>query len=304
MDHRKLAEAIWPDVKIIGMTGSDGAESFLQAVQKTGPSPGRTLTIRMIGIRADVPEISAEDKRRMRMTDDPPGRIRYYTKQLEKVRSAGNSPYIPLVEDFRILLAQSLQTYMICIRTEPFERIDYQSMDEKQIMKMGSDLCRVFEIYRELQIMDLRVHPRLVYMNRQGRYKLDCAGLFAEAFPSLLPSESFQAPESLPEEFDRKNRKAAEQTDVYALGLLMYWAANGCRMPFSAAKQIMTQKDREEAFARRISGEAVPPIEGISDDLNRLLQKACDYEPGGRYENVEKMRKAIERTADQPAGSS
>ena len=304
MNHMELAEAIWPDAEIIGLTGSGEAGSVFQAVQKTGSSPGRMLAIRMIGVRADPQDGTAEDQKERGMTDDLPGRIRRYTSQLEKMRAMGNSPYTPLVEDFRILQAQGLQTYIICILTEPFERIDYQSMDEKQIAQMGSDLCRTLEIYRELQMTEMCIHPRLAYINGQGRYMLDCAGLFTETFTSLPPSESFQAPESLLEGFDRENRKAAEQTDVYALGLMMYWAANGCRMPFSAEKQIMTQKDREEAFARRISGEAVPPIEGISDALNQLLLKACDYEPGGRYESMEKMRQAAEHAAAQLTGSS
>ena len=53
-------------------------------------------------------------------------------------------------------------------------------------------------------------------------------GVQAEGAEGVLYTAADFTP-ALLEGFDRENRKAAEQTDVYALGLMMYWAANGCR---------------------------------------------------------------------------
>ncbi|MCL1853914.1 MAG: hypothetical protein FWF88_12995, partial [Peptococcaceae bacterium] len=63
-------------------------------------------------------------------------------------------------------------------------------------------------------------------------------------------------------------------------------------------------RHRELALQRRLSGEAMPPIQGLDPGLNALVLKACAYDPRQRFESPTDMREALEAAASRQGASS
>ena len=71
--------------------------------------------------------------------------------------------------------------------------------------------------------------------------------------------------------------------DVYSLGMVMYWLLNDRRLPFvDAGGSVPSSETMEKAQHRRFSGEELPPPKRGSEDLQRIIRKACAFRPADR----------------------
>ena len=83
--------------------------------------------------------------------------------------------------------------------------------------------------------------------------------------------------------------------DLYSLGLVLYRLFNGNRTPFlPPAPQPITHSAREQALARRIGGDPLPPPSDADEHLSAIILKACAYDPKGRYSSPSELRQALE----------
>jgi serine/threonine protein kinase len=78
------------------------------------------------------------------------------------------------------------------------------------------------------------------------------------------------------------------RADICSLGLTMYCLLNGGKPPFFG------EGDDYNAISRRVNGEKIPPIRGMSAGLNAIILKACAFEPDSRYKTAREMRGALE----------
>ena len=82
---------------------------------------------------------------------------------------------------------------------------------------------------------------------------------------------------------------------ISILGIVLYRLTNHNRLPFvNLSKQLITYHDKEEALARRMSGEAFLPPDEADDLLSSVIMKACAYEPENRYQTAEDMLRDLE----------
>ena len=72
--------------------------------------------------------------------------------------------------------------------------------------------------------------------------------------------------------------------DLYSLGLVLYRFMNRGRLPFlPPAPRPITFQDRENALARRMKGEPLPPPRDADPALAEVILKACAYRPENRF---------------------
>jgi len=176
--------------------------------------------------------------------------------------------------------------------------IDHTSehnMDEKEVIKLGIDICKALEFCRKYDIIHRDIKPENIFIAPSGDYKLGDFGIAktvekAQIGLSRKGTYIYMAPEVY------AGDAYGETVDIYSLGVVMYKLLNNNRAPFMPAfPKPMTYDDREEAFSRRVNGEKIPLPENGSEELKNAVMKACSFDVEERYASAFEMRKALER---------
>lgn len=74
--------------------------------------------------------------------------------------------------------------------------------------------------------------------------------------------------------------------DVYSLGLILYYAVSGARLPFS-------KSGADGARQRRMNGEAINPPKAAGRRLSEIIARATAFQTGDRYQSVEELKAAL-----------
>lgn len=203
---------------------------------------------------------------------------------MENLKGASN---IVSIDDYRIIERENEIGWDIFIRMElltPFDVvINSPDFSVAEIIKMGIDICSALEVCEYNNIVHRDIKPDNIFISKYGEYKLGDFGISrqldkTQANMSRKGTLNFMAPEVY------KGESYGSSVDTYSLGLVMYKLLNKNRLPFiDSDKQNLKYNERQEAFERRIRGEKLPLISGVSNSINYILQKACAFNPDERY---------------------
>lgn len=182
--------------------------------------------------------------------------------------------------------------YDVFIRMElltPFPKwAGERSVSEIEVARMGRDVARALAACEQKGIVHRDVKPANIMVDDYGTFKLGDFGiarsLDGTRTATSIGTEDYMAPEvSLGQEYGRT-------VDIYSLGLVMYWALNGYRLPFMQEGSL----DASGSRVRRLRGDAVPAPTGCSPDLARIVLKACAYRPQDRYQYANEIVSDLE----------
>lgn len=133
-------------------------------------------------------------------------------------------------------------------------------------------------------VAHLDIQPNNIFFNQVGQVVL---GDFNSAlFLNELSNEkrkrgtlSFMAPEVY------RKGECSIASDIYSLGVLMYWLFNNGEIP-------LLPEDKDEiAIYKGFSGTVFPELKMISEnmkiELEQILNRACAYEKSERYSSIE-----------------
>lgn len=123
---------------------------------------------------------------------------------------------------------------------------------------------------------------------QEGNFKL---GGFEE-LPSMVSdlvmgAAPYQAPEVV------HGEKYDHTSDIYSLGIILYWLLNHRRMPFINGEEKLTPYVRNKALEMRYRGELLPAPEYGTEELKKIVLKACAYRPENRYSYAEEFYYAL-----------
>ena len=176
------------------------------------------------------------------------------------------------------------------------EDAKFLSVDET--LKLGKDMCSALEVCEKKRIIHRDIKIDNIFISEDGDYKLGDFGIARqlEATQGEMSKKGtlmYMAPEVF------KGEKYDRTADIYSLGIVLYRLLNKNRAPFFPDyPQTIKFTDKEEANNRRLNGDIVPSIAGLSDELNTVLRKACAYNPRDRYQSASDFKAALERIAD------
>ena len=169
-------------------------------------------------------------------------------------------------------------------------------MTEREVIRLGIDICNALDLCEEKHIIHRDIKPANIFVNdktpRHVFYKPGDFGV-ARNLASLTQGLSkkgtpnYMAPEVV------NGKPYDHRADIYSLGITLYRLLNGNRLPLVAASDI-TPTMRENAVARRLGGEKLPPPENASRGLTKAVLKACEYRPEDRYDSAREMKQALE----------
>lgn len=163
-----------------------------------------------------------------------------------------------------------------------------QTLDEKEILKIGSQIANALISCHELGIIHRDIKPDNIFRNSFGNYLLGDFGISkmlsnSSSTQTKAGTESYGAPEQFIGSYDSR-------VDIYSLGISLYELANRNRLPF--AKTSFAGVDE---ITRRLSGEKIPLPENVSKECGEIILKACEFKLEDRYADAAEMKKAIDR---------
>ena len=201
-------------------------------------------------------------------------------------------------EDLRVLEHPDGIGWDILIRMELLHLLlpyVYQHpMARRDIIRLGIDICKALELCQRYNIIHRDIKPENIFISDNGDYKLGDFGIARtiERTTSGLSKKgtySYMAPEVY------AGREYGFSVDTYSLGLVLYRMLNKNRGPFlPQPPEAITFSSREQALARRMSGEPLPsPFYG-EGRLGEIVLKACAFDPKDRYSSPQQLRQELE----------
>lgn len=184
----------------------------------------------------------------------------------QQMQAAANSDNVVKVNDVQIVKKDQLR-WEIQIRTEaltPFRAINFGTeVKVGAIAKLAADLCDGAAVLRGMQLGVDGISLDDIYMDAQGHYKL---GVFADTQSGATGEEYFQAPEV------QTNGFVDAKSDVYAIGMIMYYLLNDKQMP---------------------QADTMNPPRNAPAQLARMIACACAQTPSSRFATTEQFKNAI-----------
>lgn len=229
----------------------------------------------------------------------------YYQGMIEEIVSEisimsklrGNSNIVSY-EDHKVVELENEFGWNIFIRMEMltplYTYIKDHPMSEKDVVKLGIDICRALEVCQHFSIIHRDIKPENIFVSSQGTFKLGDFGIAkqldkATQALSKKGTYTYMAPEVYREE------PYGATVDTYSLGIVLYRFLNDGRTPFMPpADQPIRFQDKDRATAKRMLGEPLPPPSGAQPALSDIILKACAFAPEDRYSNARDMRLALE----------
>ena len=90
------------------------------------------------------------------------------------------------------------------------------------------------------------------------------------------------------------NGTGGPATDVYTVGLLLYAACSGGRLPFLPESGTPDDESRAAAASKRLKGEALPAPKGAGEELAQIILRAAAYREEERWPDIASLRSALE----------
>lgn len=163
------------------------------------------------------------------------------------------------------------------------------------VIQMWLDIANALKYCDEQNIIHRDIKPANILISKDGRYKLSDFGTARklqqqdENMMTMAGTKSYMAPEVL------KSEKYDKRADYYSLGYVIYYFLNRRRHVFLPPyPQEINEEDDALAEKKRINGEKIPEIRGVSKEINNTLRKSMAYRPANRYKNAAELYRAIE----------
>lgn len=165
---------------------------------------------------------------------------------------------------------------------------------EALVIQLGKSMASALALCEKKGILHRDIKPENVFYSPSGEFKLGDFGVAKlirrSGFGTTIGTFDYMAPEVY------SNRPYGPSADLYSLGVLLYWAMNGRRIPFlPEGVDIPTAAQKEQAWKRRMDGEAIPLPACGSPELVQIVMTACAYHPGDRYPSAAHLLQALQR---------
>lgn len=212
-------------------------------------------------------------------------------------RLKGNR-FVVNCEDYAIITRQKSFGWDILIRMELLnplvKRLDHQEMEEREVLRLGIDLCHAIEGCENANIIHRDIKPENIFVSDYGEYKLGDFGIArtierTTGNMSKKGTYTYMAPEIY------QGKAYGRNVDLYSIGMVLYRLMNKNRAPFLPPFPApIGYSDKENALIRRMRGENLPaPVCGCNA-TQQIILRATAYNPMDRYARAAEMRADLE----------
>lgn len=279
-----------------------GATGRVYEIEKKGYGEKIRAALKIIKIPrdpSDIKSVMSEGMTEADVTEYFKEFVDEILKEIKIMVSLKEHPNIVTYEDHSIYSHEDGIGCDILIKMElltPFQ--DWQMkhpMDERKILQLGCEISSALAYAAEHGLMHRDVKPENIFVDSLGRFKLGDFGIARtiEKTTSGLSqkgTQNYMAPEVY------IGRKYGAAVDIYSLGMVLYRLLNNNRLPFyPPITEKISYSDKENALLKRIQGEPVPEPQNGSQELKKIVLKACEYRPENRYVSMAEMHSALSK---------
>ena len=303
-------KGFWPDWEIVEKIGEGSFGVVYKAVRHdlAGTTYAAIKAICIPKDEDEIEELQAEGLSLDQTYSYFKQVVKDYTHEIKLMDSVKGNTNIVSIEDYKIVESDDQKLWYIFIRMELLtplmKKAAIDRITEPDIIRAGIDLCTALEICRKKNIVHRDIKPQNIFVSESGDYKLGDFGVARSLSRSATSlsrkgAPNYMAPELYKTSLREIDIDDAAKVDIYSLGLVLFWMGNDSKLPFVPTdKQIATPDDREKAFIRRISGETLPGPTRVSPELQRIILKACAFNPEDRYTSAGEMKQDLLRLRD------
>lgn len=263
-----------------------------------------------------IPQDPAEKNRLLSEGMDEKSISQYYEhfardfiKEIEVMASLQGNTNIVNYNDHLIVPNDDGAGYTIYIRMEyltPLDRYlvtkDHKArfLSRDEIIRFGVDMCNALDLCEKKKIIHRDIKPDNIFVSEQGDFKLGDFGVarHLEKTQSNLSKKgtyTYMAPEIY------NGQPYNSTVDIYSLGIVLYCLLNKNRTPFlPPVPAPIRYTDKEKALMNRMQGMPIPEIPGVEDELNKIVLKACAFNPKERYQSAGELRSALLAISEEP----
>lgn len=281
-----MKDKLLKDWKIIGRF-TDGEFSVVYKVVR---DDGVVCAIKEICLPRSNDDVELLIKNNV--VSSPEEAMNYFMKSIQNeviiLKKFNGSPNFLQIYDFTQSKSENNLASTFYIRMEYAENIKTyfknNGVSEEDVLKLGIDICSALESLSKYNVTHNDIKPGNIFIDSSGNYKL---GDFGNA--KNLGEKNvvvFGTPNYISPEIYNKTGTLFS-SDLYSLGLVMYKLLSG-ELPF-----IDENTTESKALKKRLDGNNIPIINGVTKELMNIILKACSFDSNERYSNATLMKKEL-----------
>ncbi len=309
MDETTVSLPGWRIIREIGA----GSFGNVYEVEKTDAfSDGIRSAMKVISIpqsSRELSELRNEGYDGKSLTTLFKSRVEDITAEFHLMNKLKGCSNIVSYEDHMIVQHEKDPGYDILIRMELLtslpeyfqQQFERSAVGDAMMQRVGIDMCNALELCARHHIIHRDIKPQNIFISENGDYKLGDFGIARTSDHTMRATKIGTYGYMAPEVYWGKPYNAS--VDLYSLGLVLYWMLNERRGPFlPLLPDVPTAEDVSEALERRMNGEPLPAPKYGSEELKRIVLKACAFDPKDRYQSPGEMKLDLMQTAVRAAG--
>ena len=288
----------WPEWEIVKYLGG-GAYGVVYEIERNISGIQEKAALKIVSRPKDNSEIESyydNGYDEASIISSYESEIRNYIKEYKVMKELQGQSNIVSCDDFKVVPHENGIGADIFIRMELLTSLAQvlrkKKLSEQEIIKLGKDISHALILCESKNIIHRDIKPANIMVSQFGDYKLGDFGVSKimdhTTYATKMGTQEYQAPEVVHME------KYGHTADIYSLGITLYWLLNNRRMPFIDANGKITAELKDEAMDRRYRGEKLPAPKNGSDELKRIVLKACAYRPENRYASAQEMYDALD----------
>ena len=302
MGKEKVA-LVWPEWEVEEQLGKGSYGTVYKAVRKDSNIQSHAA-IKVISIPTDSSEVDSLRSEGLSLDGAKTyfkGIVEDFVGEIRLMESLKGVQNIVSVEDYKVVERTEELGWDIYIRMElltPFNTyIQTNKLSEKDVVKLGVDICTALELCGQRDIVHRDIKPENIFINDFGYFKLGDFGIArklenATGGLSQKGTYNYMAPEVA------TGTRYDARVDLYSLGIVLYRLLNNNRLPFiETEQQLLNPNERKTAVERRIRGDRMNPPSQASAQVAAVIMRACAYNPEARFANATEMKEALTRAS-------
>ena len=291
----------WYTEKQLGF-GTDG--KVYSIIKENPDGTKRRSILKMIRISdnrssgCDFNSVSGDDFTKSQDLDEI---IKNITDNIDVIKETDGGKHFVRYEQWAVRKTSDGKGRIILIRLELMRSLasllnDF-SFTLEETYKLGISVCKALIQCRKFGYIYPNLKPENILFDRRGVCKLGDFGSFSCLEPSKTSvafkrTQYYMAPEFI------ESGKINCTADTYSLGLVLYSLVNRGRLPFvEKYPQEVTVNGLDRSMKLRMEGKEFEKPALCSDELFRIIRKACSRNESDRYLTPKQMLRDLKAAA-------
>ena len=303
MENFEQIHLPWQDWKIVKRLGG-GAYGEVYEIERNISGVQEKAAVKIVSRPKDDIEIETyydEGYDKASIAASYEKEIQNYVQEYTLMKKLQGQTNIVSCDDFTVVPHDNGIGGDVFIRMELLTSLQQvlrqKTLSVQEIIKLGKDISNALILCERKNIVHRDIKPANIMVSEFGDYKLGDFGVSKimdhTTYATAMGTPEYQAPEIVHME------KYGQAADIYSLGIMLYWILNDRKMPFVDAEKKLTPGLKIDAMERRCRGEKLPAPENGSDELKKIVLKACEYRPEDRYASAQELYDALDEIGSE-----